>query len=360
MSTSTRLIRFGIVAAALTVSMQGAALLPVSAQDATPAAAVEINQVALVTPGSRTNQGWDQQGADGITAAGEELGIEVVVAENAGYDDITPILRDLEAGGANLIICHASGYQTVCPEFAAETGIPVAVIENQPGIAPGLVADIETYAQEVAYLAGVLAAKTTQTGTVGVVVSGEPPTWNFMTVGFAEGAKATNPDIKLLYSVIGEAAYDDAAGAKRVTEQQIAAGADIIFGMGDGASFGMLQAIEENNAKDGATRVEFIDVIGDKQAEHGDSLLTSVLFDYSGVYKEMIADLQAGQFGQVHTMDLSNAGVRLLDLPERVSQEAKDAVTEAESAIKDGSVEVSAVADAEGLKAKLAELFPQS
>ncbi len=106
--------------------------------------------------------------------------------------------------------------------------------------------------------------------------------------------------------------------------------------------------------------MEFIDVIGDKQAEHGDSLLTSVLFDYSGVYKEMIADLQAGQFGQVHTMDLSNAGVRLLDLPERVSQEAKDAVADAETAIKDGSVEVSAVADAEGLKAKLAELFPQS
>lgn len=360
MSTSTRRIRFGIVAAALTVSMQGAALLPTAAQDATPAAAVEIDQIAIVTPGSRTNQGWDQQGADALTAVGEELGIDAVVAENAGYDDITPVLRDLEAGGADLIVCHASGYQTVCPEFAAETGIPVAVIENQAAVAPGLVSDIETHAQEVAYLAGVLAAKTTQTGTVGVVVSGEPPTWNFMTAGFAEGVKATNPDAKLLYSVIGEAAYDDAAGAKRVTEQQIAAGADVIFGMGDGASFGMLQAVEENNAKDGATHVEFIDVIGDKQADHGDALLTSVLFDYSGIYKQMIEDLKAGTFGNTYTMDLSNAGVRLLDLPDRVSQDAKDAVAAAEAAIKDGSVKVSSIGDAEGLKAKLAELFPQS
>jgi basic membrane lipoprotein Med (substrate-binding protein (PBP1-ABC) superfamily) len=31
----------------------------------------------------------------------------------------------------------------------------------------GLVADIETQAQEVAYLAGVLAGETTETGTVG-------------------------------------------------------------------------------------------------------------------------------------------------------------------------------------------------
>ena len=153
----------------------------------------------------------------------------------------------------DLIICHASGYQTVCPEFAAESNVPVAVIENPERRRAGSrLLDIETQAQEVAYLAGVLAGKTTKTGTVGVVVSGEPPTWNYMTVGFAEGLKATNADAKLLYSVIGEAAYDDAAGAKRVTEQQLAADADVIFGMGDGASFGMIQAIEEHNAPGGS------------------------------------------------------------------------------------------------------------
>ena len=174
--------------------------------------------------------------------------------------------------------------------------------------------DIETQAQEVAYLAGVLAGKTTQTGTVGVVVSGEPPTWNYMTVGFAEGLKAAKSDAKMLYSVIGEAAYDDAAGAKRVTEQQLAADADVIFGMGDGASFGMIQAIEEHNAQEGATKAWFIDVIGDKKAEHGDVLLSSVLFDYTGIYKQMLDDLAAGTFGKIYTMDVKNGGVRLLDV----------------------------------------------
>jgi hypothetical protein len=125
-----------------------------------------------------------------------------------------------------------------------------------------------------------------------------------MTVGFAEGLKATNPDAMMLYSVIGEAAYDDAAGAKRVTEQQLAADADVIFGMGDGASFGMLQAIEEHNAQEGANKAWFIDVIGDKKAEHGDALLSSVLFDYTGIYNQMLDDLSAGTFGDVYTMDV--------------------------------------------------------
>jgi simple sugar transport system substrate-binding protein len=180
-----------------------------------------------------------------------------------------------------------------------------------------------------------------------------------MTVGFAEGLKAANADARMLYSVIGEAAYDDAAGAKRVTEQQLAADADVIFGMGDGASFGMIQAIEEHNAQEGATKAWFIDVIGDKQAEHGDSLLSSVLFDYTGIYRQMVDDLAAGTFGKVYTMDVKNGGVRLLELPEDVAQEAKDAVAEAESAIVGGSLTVSAISDAEEMKARIAELFPQ-
>ena len=345
------------VAGVVAVVLQLPSFAAVIAQEATPSAGREVAQIAVITPASRTNKGWDQQAADALETVAAELGIEAVVAENAGYEDITPILRDVADGGADLIVCHASGYQTVCPEFAAESGVPVAVIENPSAVSPGLVSDIETQAQEAAYLAGVLAAGTSRSGTIGVIVSGEPPTWNFMTVGFAEGLKATRPDARLLYGVIGEAAYDDAAGAKRAAEQQIAAGADVIFGMGDGASFGMLQAVEEHNAG-GGEPVRFIDVIGDKRAEHGASLLTSVLFDYTGVYHQLIADLEAGTFGAISTMDLDNGGVRLLDLPEEVPAAVREAVVEAERGIVEGRIPVSAIGDAEGMRRRLAELFP--
>jgi hypothetical protein len=92
----------------------------------------------------------------------------------------------------------------------------------------------------------------------------------------------------------------------------------------------MIQAIEDHNAQDGANKVWFIDVIGDKQAEHGDVLLSSVLFDYTGIYQQMLDDLAAGTFGDVYTMDVANGGVRLLDLPEDLPQETKDAVAAAE------------------------------
>ncbi len=352
--------RFALAGVLMSLAI-GASAAPLFAADSTPASGKAVERVALIAPASRTDQGWNQQATQHISQVGEELGFEVEIAENAGYDDITPILRDIADDGVDLIICHASGYQTVCPEFAAETGTRVAVIENPNAVEAGLISDIETQAQEVAYLAGIVAGMTTRTGTVGIVVSGEPPTWNFMSVGFAEGLHAVRPDTTLLYSVIGEGAYEDAAGAKRVTESQLAAGADIIFGMGDGASFGMIQAIEEFNA-DAADneRAHFIDVIGDKsETDAREVLLTSVLFDYTGIYTEMVEDIGRGEFGKVYTMDVANEGVRLLELPDDLDEKIREAVEEARQEIIDGTIEVSAVGDAGDMQERLDELFPR-
>ena len=229
------------------VAVAMAVLLLAPAMVSGAAAQGKVGSVAIVAPASRTNQGWDQQGVDNLVQVGDQLGVSVAVADNAGYDDITPILLDLAADGAQLIVCHASGYQTVCPEFAASEEVPVVVIENPGAVAAGLVSDIETQAQDAAYLAGVMAGNETRTGTVAIVVTGQPPTWNYMTVGFAEGLKAARPDAKLVYTSVGEGSYDDAAGAKQVTDTVLAANADIVFGMGDGAAFGMIQSIREFN-----------------------------------------------------------------------------------------------------------------
>ncbi|MFQ5794434.1 MAG: BMP family protein [Candidatus Bipolaricaulia bacterium] len=317
-------------------------------------------KVGVVVPASRFDQGWNQAAPDSIESIADELGLEVEIAEQAGYGDISPILRDWAFRGFDIVICHASGYQTVCPEVAQQTGLKVVIVENMPAVTPNLVADYETQAQEGAYLAGVLAGMITRTNTVGVVVSAEPPTWNFMTVGFAEGVHSVNPSARLLYNVIGDAAYEDAAGAKRNTEAQIAAGADVVFGQGDGATFGMLQAVQENEATDGG-KVWFIDVIGDKRTiDPTNSILTSVLFDYSGIFSAMVNNIRDGTFGKIHTMTVQNGGVRLLAPPATISVEARTALAQAEADLLTGRVVVSAIGNVAGLRARLEELFPDS
>jgi simple sugar transport system substrate-binding protein len=68
--------------------------------------------------------------------------------------------------------------------------------------------------------------------------------------------------------------------------------------MGDGASFGMFQAVQTAKPPTGAKKVYFIDVIGNKsKIDKKGNLLSSVIWDFTPVFKQAIANVKAGTFG---------------------------------------------------------------
>jgi basic membrane protein A len=314
------------------------------------ALAGEVKSIAILTPEEGTDYGWNQQGIDAAKAAGKAAGVEVVVAQGLGYGDVRPTLRELASDGASLLIAHASGYNTSAPEIAKELKVPVAIVDTPNGLENGLVADYTLSGHQGAYLAGRLAAKVSRSKSVGIVVSGEPPSWNSQSAAFAQGVKAENPDVKITYAVIGPAAYSDAAGGKRVTESVIASGADIIFGQGNGSSFGMLQAVETTKAADGG-KVYFIDVIGDKSPIDKGFLLSSVVWNIEPVYAAMIADLKADTFGTKHyTIGLQDDSVKLLKtaaIPDNVWAE----IQALREDVISGKIKVDPVYDAAAVRA---------
>lgn len=318
---------------------------------ASSAVAQQIDTIAVLTPEAGTDFGWNQQGVDAARAAAAAMGLQIIVADGLGYGDVRAPMRELAAEGADLLIAHASGYNTAGPEIAAETGVAVAIVDSPTALQPGLVADYTLSGHEGAYLAGRMAAKMSTTGTVGIVVSGEPPSWNSQSAGFAQGVKAENPEVNVLYAVIGPAAYADAAGGNRVTTALIAAGADIIFGQGNGSSFGMIQAVETNTAING-NKVLFIDVIGDKSSlDASGHLLSSVVWDMTPVYTAIIEDLQNGTFGtRSYAISLADNSVSLLRTPQ-----IPDAIWEEVMALREeivaGSMSMAPVFDAQEVRA---------
>lgn len=254
-------------------------------------------------------------------------------------------MREFAADGAQLIIGHGSGWNTALAEVANEIGTPVAVVELPQAKKPGLVSDYTVSGHDGAYLAGRLSAMMTCTGTVAVVVSAEPMVFNTQSAGFVRGVRDGNPNVRVIYSVVGPAAYADAAAARRVTEQTIAAGADIIFGQGNGASFGMLQAVETTPAVDGK-QAWFIDIIGDKTSLDKGYLLTSVIWDLEGVYAQMIDDLRADTYGQAsYKIGLADGSVHLLKT-KHIPEELWAKVQEIRQEILDGKITVEPVFDA--------------
>jgi simple sugar transport system substrate-binding protein len=91
----------------------------------------------------------------------------------------------------------------------------------------------------------------------------------------------------------------------------IADGADVIFTMGDGASFGYLQGIETANA---GHKVWMIGDIGDMTPiDKNGVFLSSVLWNFANADKEFVKEIDNGTFGQKgYDLTLANGGVSLL------------------------------------------------
>jgi basic membrane protein A and related proteins len=294
-----------------------------------------IANFAIVTPEKGSDYGWNQQSIEAARKIADDRGVEVEIADNSGYEDVTPILRELATGDADFIIAQASGYNTAAPDVAAQTEVPNLIWDNPEAAEPGLVANAEAQGQGGGYLAGVLAAQTSKSDTLGIVISADDTNWNRMAGGFVKGAQSVKPDIEVRLAQIGQAGYADTAGGKRVTEQVIADGADVIFGMGDGSSFGMIQAVE---AADG---VKFIDVIGDKtKIDKQGVLLSSVLWNFDVLFNQAIDDIEAGTFGETnYALDLDNEGISLLQT-DQIDDAAWQEVEKAREAIVGGEVEL--------------------
>lgn len=300
----------------------------------------KVATVGFAAPEKPNDYGWNQQGYLGAQAAAKATGAKVIAATGIGYENVEPVLRRLAQRGADLIIAHASGYNTVAPKVAQQFKVPVVVWDARKGaVKPGLVSNVITAAQQGAYLAGVLAGQVTKTDTLGIVVSASDENWFKQAGGFVQGARSVNPDVKFRYARIGQASYADAAGGKRVTQQVIAAGADIVFGMGDGSSFGMMQAIETAKPPAGASKVYFIDVIGDKRKiDKKGVLLSSELWDFTPIYTQAIKDVNAGSFGKTYVLGASN-GLSLLRT-NKAPASAWAKVSAAQKKIAAGSIKV--------------------
>ena len=104
---------------------------------------------------------------------------------------------------------------------------------------------------EGSYVVGAAAAMLTTSGdsktneehVIGFVGGGQNTAIEDFLVGYIEGAKAVDPEIKVLVSYIGS--FSDSAKGKELAMAQIDQGADVVFAVAGGAGLGVLAGCAE-------------------------------------------------------------------------------------------------------------------
>ncbi len=103
-----------------------------------------------------------------------------------------------------------------------------------------------TYAQnQGSFLAGYIAAEMSETGTVGAVGGENNDTINDFLIGYEQGAKYANPDIKVVTNYANN--YEDPAKGKECALALNSQGADVIFQVAGNTGNGVFAAAKEAN-----------------------------------------------------------------------------------------------------------------
>ena len=228
-----------------------------------------------------------------------------------------------------------------------QTNVPVIVYDDPRADQADLVGDIETDSQDGGYLAGVLAAPMTKTGTLGIVISADDTNWHKQAGGFVAGARRTNPDIKFAIAQVGQAAYADAAGGKRARRQRhrqrrrhrSSAWATARPSACSRRSRRHAAGRRGQGLVHRRHRRQVRPPIDPKGV-----VLSSVLWNFSTVFEQAIADIDAGTFGTHGLHARPRTAASRCSRP-RTSRPTHGRPSRAAQAVIDGSIKVPVTPD---------------
>lgn len=245
-------------------------------------------------------------------------------------------LRRLSETGANPIVMTGFAFgevlSKVAPDYPDTKFVIIDASVDQPNVQ-----SIEFSEEQGSYLAGVMAAKASKSGTVGFIGGMDIPLIHKFECGYAQGFKAARPDGTLIVNYAGTtpAAWNDPVKGGELVKAQISQGADVIYAAAGATGIGVLQA-----AADGG--ILSIGVDSNQNALHPGKVLTSMVKGVDNAVYEAFkagADLAPGR----KLMDLASGGVSVaMDDNNKplVTPEMTEAVEAASKGIVDGSIAV--------------------
>jgi basic membrane protein A and related proteins len=303
--------------------------------------------VGLVTDtGGVDDRGFNEFSINGLEKAEAELDIDQRIYISNSADDYLPNLTAAAEDGHDLVIAVGFLLAPATIETAAKfPDVSFAGVDHFYGKAGEKACEeagtcavpnalgMQYPSEEAGYLAGVVAALMSKSGTVSTVGGIKIPPVDNWIAGFQQAVKDTKPSVKLLNSYSQD--FNDAAKCKEIALDQISQGSDVVFQVAGDCGLGALDAACERNAI-------AIGVDAD-QSSQGDCVVTSALKPLEESVFGLIETFQNGQFEGG-----TNAFYGVEQLPDAkllapykgdVPQDVTDAVAEAERKLKAGTID---------------------
>ncbi len=289
--------------------------------------------------GGKFDKSFNEAAFNGAEKFKAESGTEYVEFEISNDAQREQALRRLAESGANPIVttgfAMSDPISKVAPDFPDTKFVTIDGWVD-PAANPNVLS-IGFAEHEGSYLVGMLAAMASKTGTVGFIGGMDIPLIRNFACGYAQGAKAVNPDIKFVSSMTGTtpAAWNDPVKGAELAKAQKGQGADVIYAAAGGTGIGVLQAAADEG-------ILSIGVDSNQNHLHPGKVLTSLLKRVDvAVYNSMKAGADLDTTPQALDLKSDGVGYALDDNNAAlITPEMKAAVDAAAEKIKSGELVV--------------------
>ena len=254
--------------------------------------------------GGKDDRSFNTAANVGVTRAKKELPIVLRDAEPGDATSLEPAMRAFAQYGYNLIIgigfAQAPLIEQVAKDYPNTHFAIVDGVCESPNVASLLFKE-----HEGSFLVGMIAASTSKTNTIGFVGGMDIPLIHKFFTGYSEGAKYTNPNIRVIPNYVGitDAAWNNPSKGRELSMAQIEQGADVIFQAAGNSGLGVFDAAEAAN--------KFaIGVDSNQNYMKPGHILTSMIKRIDNAVYSMVKDEVDGKFkGGIHVYGLDNEGV---------------------------------------------------
>lgn len=246
--------------------------------------------------------------------------------ESCGKPPLGIVLRDIEPGNPTSIepamrAFAERGYDLIIGVGFAQAPIMEQVAKDYPHIQFAIidgvsqlpnVASLVFKEHEGSYLVGMLAAKASQSGTIGFLGGMDIGLIHRFEVGYEEGARSVNPNIRVIQNYVGvtDSAWNNPGKGKEIALAQISKGADVIFTAAGNSGLGAFDAVEQQGKQNGRATHFVIGVDSNQNMVKPGFVLTSMVKRVDNVVYQIVEDVVNHRFEPgLHVFGLDKEGV---------------------------------------------------
>jgi basic membrane protein A len=269
--------------------------------------------------GGKNDRSFNAAAWEGVKRAEKELGIVLRDVEPGNPTSIEPAMRAFAERDFDLIIGVGFAQGPIMQKVAEDyPNIKFAIVDGvifeKDGKTPKQnVASLVFREHEGSYLVGMIAAAKSKTGVLGFVGGMDIPLIHRFATGYEEGAKAVNPNIKVIdnYCGVTDSAWNNPGKGKELALNQIEKGADVIFTAAGNSGLGAFDAVEQyGKGENGEAKKFVIGVDSNQNGVKPGFVLTSMVKRVDNAVYDVVKEVMGGKFeGGFHVFGLDKEGV---------------------------------------------------